>query len=153
LRLYKHALESIFAYLNLPELARVTATCRDWSAAVNSMRSIGASVRVAGTLLLQAICTSRLLRHVAELHKRIGSLDASGIASLCGIIKQSKSLLTVVLIENSIGGADTVAIAEAIKQSKSLATVRLNCNSIGVVGAAAVAEAITQSKSMTNVWT
>jgi len=30
-RLYRHALESIFSHLNLSELGRISATCRDWS--------------------------------------------------------------------------------------------------------------------------
>ena len=40
-RLYKHALESIFSHLNLSELSRISATCKDWSDAVGSMRPIG----------------------------------------------------------------------------------------------------------------
>ena len=76
LRLYKHALESIFAYLNLPELARVTATCRDWLEAANSTRPIGARVRAFG--VLPSICNSRLMRHVAELHTIGGPLESNG---------------------------------------------------------------------------
>ena len=45
-RLYKHALESIFAHLGLLDLGHLLATCRDWSAAVDSMRPINASVIV-----------------------------------------------------------------------------------------------------------
>ena len=41
-RLYKHALESIFAFLSLKELSAVLAVSHSWSSAVDSMRSLGA---------------------------------------------------------------------------------------------------------------
>ena len=81
-RLYKHALESIFSHLNLSELARISATCRDWSAAVSSMRPIGAQAveTAARPLQLHTMCKSRLMvRHVSEFrcnwkkNRRVGA--------------------------------------------------------------------------------
>jgi len=108
-RLYKHALESIFAHLCLADLARVLATCRDWAAAVGGMRPIGARAEVR----LHALRNSRLMvRHVAEIRctrhtqsktnpfQRIGRLE---LGAVCDIIRQSKSLTTVNLSGNLIG--------------------------------------------------
>jgi len=145
LRLYKHALESIFSHLNLSELARISATCRDWSAAVNSMR-------IRRPAVFQSMCTSRLARHVSGIHIFAASVYLSGLlASLCDFIKQSKSMNEVVLGYNSIGDAGAVALADAIAQSNSLTTVNLSDNWIGNRGASAIAEAIKQSKSLTTV--
>ena len=43
MRLYSHALESIFALLELGDLAQLLAVSREWSAAVRSMKPIHAS--------------------------------------------------------------------------------------------------------------
>jgi len=76
--LYRHALESIFAHLGLADLAHISATCRDWAAAVTSMRPIGARL-VAGTAKLNTINKYRsipvMMRHVAVIRvKRTHSL-------------------------------------------------------------------------------
>jgi len=145
-RLYKHVLESIFSHLNLSELGRISAVCRDWSAAVDSMRPIGARLAKKGSWL-ESMRTPLLMRHVFGIHLQRTSISASELSNLCAIIKQSKSLATVYLFEtDSIDDLSVPAIAEAIAQSKSLTTVDLICNSIGAVGAAAIAEAIAQSK-------
>jgi len=111
-RLYKHALESIFAHLDLPELARICATCRDWSAAVNSMRTIGAPIKMKQTLDLHSMNTSRLMRHVVAIHLTGRSISASDLSSLCDIIQQSKSLTLVYLSGNQLGVVGASAIAE-----------------------------------------
>ena len=107
LRLYKHALESIFSHLNLAELGRISATCRDWSAAVDSMRPIGAQTRN-GTLELRSMCTSRLMRHVSGLRL----IKVSDLANFCDVIKQNKSLTKVDLSNNQIGDVGASAIQQ-----------------------------------------
>ena len=150
-RLYKHALESIFAHLRLSDLAHVSATCRDWSVAVNSMRTIGATIKMKQPSDLHSMCTSRLMRHVVATHLTGISISVSDLSSLCDIIKQSQSLTTVNLGNTRIGVEGASAIAEAIKQSKSLTTVTLSSNDISDEGASAIAEAIKQSKSLATV--
>ena len=75
-RLYKHALESIFAFLSLADLSRVLSVARSWSSAVSSMRCTDAVVESlpAGRSLL-TLSASRLARHIGTL----GSLN-NGIA-------------------------------------------------------------------------
>ena len=149
LRLYKHVLESIFTHLNLSELARVSATCRDWSGAVYSMRPIGACAGKGKHL--QSMRNSRLVRHVSYICIIETPIGVSGLTSLCDIIKQSNSLLGLTLCATSIGDAGAVAIAEAIAQSKSLLWVNLWRDTIGDQGAIAIAEAIKQSTLLTKV--
>jgi len=178
--LYKHALESIFSHLNLPELARISATCRDWSAAVDSMRPIGARAGMGRRLDLHSMRTSRLTRHVVEIHLldtsdsscdlsnlcavinkqrssvatvslRWNSINSAGLFAIAAAIKHSKSLLTLDLGSNRIGNYGAIAIAKGIRQSKSLTAVDLSFNSIGDEGAKAIAEAVTQSKSLATV--
>jgi len=67
-RLYKHALESIFSLLSLVDLNSVLAVSRSWSAAVNSMRGIGA--RIERLSALNKVCASRLARHIGTLGSR-----------------------------------------------------------------------------------
>jgi len=149
LRLYKHALESIFSHLELSDLASISATCLAWSAAVSSMRPIGASAGRKRRLDPQSMSASRLTRHVSEIYLKDSSLSASKVSSLCEIIKQSTSLTALDLCFNLIGSCDASAIAEAIAQSKSpLVKLDLCGNEIGFVGASAIAEAIKKSKSL-----
>jgi len=148
-RLYKHALESIFSHLNLSELAHVSATCRNWSAAVDSMRPIGAYIYV-NRFMLRSMCNSRLVRQVSEIELNSGGEFI--LSSLANIIKQSKSLTSLISRCNRIGNVGASAIAEAIQQSQSLTTVDLCYNNIGNVGASAIAEAIKQSKSLITVY-
>ena len=86
-RLYRHALESIFAFCSLKDLGSIMAVSRDWQAAVQSMAPIGSafiSARlafksfVAQHVALRALCMansnsnsaagsgSRLCRHVGQ---------------------------------------------------------------------------------------
>ena len=152
-RLYRHALESIFAHLTLPELAHISATCRDWSAAVNSMRPIGSCVgRGRRRVDLHSIRSSRLMRHVSTILFDQTLASVFDLPNLCDIIKQSKSLVEVDLRGNLIGGEGASVIAEAIKQTKSpLYTVNLRDNSLGDVGVVTIAEAIKRSKSLSTV--
>jgi len=141
LRLYRHVLECIFDNLGISELARISATCRDWLAAVQSMRPINARAK-----LKTLIHTPRLMmRHISEICMSGGRGSLLGI---CQLIKQSKSLTKVDLRDNSIDNTGATALADAIKQSKSLTNVNLRNNSIRLVGAVALAEAIKLSKSL-----
>ena len=78
MRIYRHALESIFAMLDLDDLSRVLAVSREWAAAVRSMKLIHASMErdYTGWLCrryhrfppISRIVGSPLLRHLAALH-------------------------------------------------------------------------------------
>jgi len=64
-RLHRHALESVFAFLNLRELHSVLSVSCRWQAAVLSMRSI-VDPRPRD-LSLGPLLNSRLLHHVGKL--------------------------------------------------------------------------------------
>ena len=80
MRIYRHALESVFAMLELGDLSQILAVSRPWSAALRSMKTINASIdRDADSRSSRAtkvfrplppvasIVGSRLLRHVAAI--------------------------------------------------------------------------------------
>jgi len=87
--LYRHALESIFAFLSLAQLGRVLAVSRSWRSAVSSMRCIDATVESL------PIGDSRLARHIGTLGSsdarfaarqtdlHLASLCMSGLHTLC----------------------------------------------------------------------
>lgn len=64
-RLYRHALESIFAFLSLADLSRVSSVSRSWFGAVRSMASIGAAV-TRSTARPSVIAASGLVSHVSQ---------------------------------------------------------------------------------------
>ena len=80
MRLYRHALETIFGMLELGDLVPVLAVSRSWSAAVRSMAPINAVCerdewgtlrqRNAFRMLppIASIVASPLLRHLAAIH-------------------------------------------------------------------------------------
>ena len=83
MRLYRHALESIFSMLELQDLIQILAVSRSWSAAVVSMKPIHASFKrdawecrdqnklFRGPLPpVESIVSSPLLRHLAAVHFR-----------------------------------------------------------------------------------
>lgn len=78
--LYRHALESVFGFLSLPELSRVLAVSRSWSFAVKSMRSIGAQIRIPA--LRSGMHTSALARHVAVWDSNDLTLDVPSLSLL-----------------------------------------------------------------------
>lgn len=165
-KLYKHTLESIFANLTLTELSRVVATCRDWSAAVHSMRPIDCIVDVSepdmhllglpknGTFVLQLnthlLRDSDLLRHVSRLVLHTNQEPTvNEMAILCGIIMRSKTLKEVDLWY--IGGVDdggAIKLACALQTSTSIKRVKLNSSQFGQVGTAAITNAIGASKTI-----
>jgi len=66
--LYRHALESIFAFSSLGGLAVAMSVCRGWSSAVGTMRPIGARAPVFDTHSFVAlVCASRLARHIGAI--------------------------------------------------------------------------------------
>jgi len=81
-RLYRHALESIFAHLDLHELGRVSIVCRDWAAAVQSMRPIGACVTAAWPIADSRV----MMRHVSWIDSNEPLLTTT-VASLVGVIR------------------------------------------------------------------
>jgi hypothetical protein len=66
-RLHRHALETVFAFCSLRELAAVLEVSKDWTAAVGSMRPLGVDLpsTAADAWLLQ-FCLSPLPRHVSK---------------------------------------------------------------------------------------
>ena len=88
MRVYRHALESVFAMLELTDLSRVLAVSRSWSAAVRSMAPINASILRFSLRLIRgqpafsplpsvaALARSPLLRHLAGI--QIGGGRAGG---------------------------------------------------------------------------
>jgi len=66
--LHRHALESIFAFCSLFELAQLLPVCRDFHSAVRSMAPIAEKVwRNLSSAALTAAMGSPLARHIAEL--------------------------------------------------------------------------------------
>ena len=72
MRIYRHALESIFAMLSLGDLAQVLAVSRAWLAAVRSMKPISAAIgdknRFREWPPIARLVVSPLLRHLAAVH-------------------------------------------------------------------------------------
>ncbi len=70
--LYADALESIFAFGSLKELAVLMAVCRDWQAAVLSLKPSKLAQRFAtgsSNHVVTLLCASRLRRHVAHIER------------------------------------------------------------------------------------
>jgi len=70
--LHRHALECVFVFSELHELAALMAVCRDWQAAVLRMPSVGDTYLLCppdsdGAAALSALLTSRLRRHVVAI--------------------------------------------------------------------------------------
>ena len=81
MHIYRHALEAIFAMLELEDLIQIVAVSRAWSAAVRSMKPINASIERAEFGMSRKKCktfrplppiarilVSPLLRHVSAIH-------------------------------------------------------------------------------------
>jgi hypothetical protein len=81
-RLYRHALESIFAFCSLSELSTMLQVSKEWAAAVHSMRPLDAAHF--DVLSLPRVCASRLSRHVGSLRwsPQSPSVDALSVLSL-----------------------------------------------------------------------
>ena len=73
MRLYPHALESIFAMLKLKDLAQILTVSHSWAAAVRSTKPIPATIEREGSNSgpplppIEGIVGSPLLRHVAAI--------------------------------------------------------------------------------------
>jgi hypothetical protein len=81
-RLYRHALESVFSFCRVRELATMFCVSKEWAAAVQSMRPLGAhwrhevynddsddegSEHADDESFTQRLCASRLPRHIGSL--------------------------------------------------------------------------------------
>ena len=73
MRVYRHALESVFGMLQLEDLSQILAVNREWSAAVRSMKPIHASIE-RSLPPIASIVDSPILRHLAAIH--IGHVHA-----------------------------------------------------------------------------
>ena len=94
--LYKHALESVFAFLALRDLSRVLAVSLDWSAAVGSMRPIGATNLRPHSV--SAVCASHLARHISRWTSDVLSVSSEGL-SLLSLTMRSLHTLECTLTE------------------------------------------------------
>jgi len=79
LLLYRHALESVFAFCPRGNFTTLPAVCRDWQAAVLSMAPLRWTLGSCGDDLLTRICQSPLRRHVSVL---VTPSDPAGDADL-----------------------------------------------------------------------
>jgi hypothetical protein len=67
-RLYRHALESIFAFVSLRELASVLRVSKGWATAMRTMRPLDAKIdSMPDKSHLLPLCMSPLARHVGSL--------------------------------------------------------------------------------------
>ena len=107
MRIYRHALESIFAMLELADLTRVLVVSRSWSAAVRSMKPIGTLIARDnyGSLMemyafrplppIASLVGSPILRHLAAIHIRLGSTSWSRLSNAAlGLLAQHAPNLT-----------------------------------------------------------
>ena len=86
MRIYRHALESIFSMLQLKDLVQILSVSRSWSAAARSMKTIKASIErvesahegngFCSLASIRRIVASPLMRHIAAIH--IGDASAPG---------------------------------------------------------------------------
>jgi hypothetical protein len=66
-RLYRHALESVFAFCSLKELVPFLRVSKEWAAAVGSMRPLAVDLPYTGSdARLLRFCMSPLSRHVSK---------------------------------------------------------------------------------------
>ncbi len=87
--LYPHALESIFAFASVKELAALMAVSRSWQSGVMSMRPL--ALRIVYPRALRGLFASRLRRHVAH----IGEVDwraLIGVDSLLALAERMPHL-------------------------------------------------------------
>ena len=76
--LHRHALESVFAFLGLRELAAALRVARDWLSAAKSMRRLDLRVEWLTAAALGQIAYSPMGRHISRL--KCGDLDADALA-------------------------------------------------------------------------
>ena len=135
MRIYRHALESIFAMLNLDDLSRILSVSRSFAAAVRSMAPIHATIERAGSFRplppIARIVGSPLLRHVAVI--QIGHANTWGAywtpvnnASL-GLLAQCAPSLT------SLSCALTLSPDEPLILPANLSALQLQLTS-GYIG-------------------
>jgi hypothetical protein len=113
--LYRHALESIFAFCSVTELASVLRVSKDWAAAVQSMRPLDGQVGYMQSDLLQHLCASRLARHVGSLFCSMWPIGAPAPplsdTALVEVAQRMVNLRRLAWKSSVI--ADTVAVLES----------------------------------------
>jgi len=106
---------------NLPEVGRISATCRDWSVVVDSItkkRDVGWNQYTHTSSLDAPRVGNSSPKNTDQRFRAIKSLQHHQA-------KQVVGHCTFLFSNCSIGDASASAIAEAIKQSQSLATVTI----------------------------
>jgi hypothetical protein len=84
--LHRHAIESIFAFLDLRDLAAALRVSRDWLVAVGSMRRLELSVWPRETTPLNTVVESAVSRHAGRLfwYSNEHALGAAALSLLAG---------------------------------------------------------------------
>ena len=80
--LYRHALECIFAFASLADLARLSSVHRDWTSAVLSMARRRAKFILPATLSLLEVSGRTLARHITEIGEVRTSSDSTVMSYL-----------------------------------------------------------------------
>ena len=142
MRVYRHALESIFSLLDLSDLSRALAVSRAWAAAVKWMKPIHASIeRVLENKVfrplppVERIVGSPLLRHLAAIHIRDAGTSSGfswtplSTASLALLVQHAPNLqslwcdLTLTPTEPLFWPAKLTSLNLALEGDRSAASV------------------------------
>jgi hypothetical protein len=94
-RLYRHALESIFSFCSLSDLAPLLGVSKNWSTALNSMRPLDAEIDANlpdASFELLYTSESPLIRHVSCLTWHASSLTVQRLADLSARLTNLRSL-------------------------------------------------------------
>jgi hypothetical protein len=89
-RLHRHALESVFAFLGLRQLAIALRVSRSWLAAVQSMRRLELQVEWATAAPVGQMAHSAMGRHIGRL--QCDDLDADALALLAARLAHLRQL-------------------------------------------------------------
>lgn len=122
-RLYRHALESIFAFLPPADLSRVLSVNRSWSAGVHSMKPINVAVieHVRDLKLIQAgmgkpqrpcvlVAASPLARHVSQF----------GCSGKAGIQRPELTSSDLFILSRHLGSLTVLSCSVALPQPSRL---------------------------------
>ncbi len=104
--LYRHAVESIFAFASLADLAALLSVCKDWRAAVASMAPCRFTfiLNNASQGKLAACCLSSLARHIGELQQwEEKVVSVQQMALICSTLKN------LTCINAALGGSEVPA--------------------------------------------
>ena len=127
MRIYRHALESIFSMLQLGDLSRALAVSRSWSAAVRSMKAIRGEIQSdvcfpdSGHPLppIDRLVVSPLLRHLTAIEIAHADIWTMLDTASLGLLAQHASSLT------SLGCKLTLTPGEPLVLPAKLETLEL----------------------------